>query len=206
MKAEKCPAEGRRAASRSHRYIKTIRQAPTYGASYLPERRVSAPIGEMHRRMVNILPRLRRFIYALTHGAECSEDLVQETFVRALSHLHQWQPGSRLDSWMFRIARNLWIDQVRAEKFRGETVDIEAVQHLLGSDGQLLAENRIVLRELRRDIAELSAEQRNVIKFVWLEGLSYKETGRILNLPAGTVMSRMARVRGVLQKFIAADM
>ncbi len=206
MKAENCPAEGRRAPSGSHRYIKTVRQAPTYGASYLPERRVSAPIGEMHRRMVNILPRLRRFIYALTHGAECSEDLVQETFVRALSHLHQWQPGSRLDSWMFRIARNLWIDQVRAEKFRGETVDIEAVHHLLSSDGQLLAENRIVLRELRRDIAELSAEQRNVIKFVWLEGLSYKETGRILNLPAGTVMSRMARVRGVLQKFIAADM
>jgi len=106
---------------------------------------------------------------------------------------------------MFRIARNLWIDQLRAEKFRGETVDIETVHHLLSSDGQLLAENRIVLAELRRDIAELGVEQRSVLNFVWLHGLSYKETGRILNLPAGTVMSRVARVRGVLQKFMDPD-
>ena len=205
MKAEKCRGDDRIAPGRSHRPLQTARQARSYGMAYLPERRAGVPAGEMHRRIVKMLPRLRHFIYALTRRAECSDDLVQETCVRALTHLHQWQPGSRLDSWMFRIGRNLWIDQVRAEKFRGETVDIEAVHHLLSSDGQLLAENRIVLEELRRDIAELSAEQRNLIKFVWLQGLSYKETGRILNLPAGTVMSRMARVRGVLQKFIAAD-
>ena len=103
---------------------------------------------------------------------------------------------------MFRIARNLWIDQVRSEKFRGEVVDIEVVGHLLSCDGQRLADNRLILEELRKDIAELSMDQRDVIRLVWFYGMSYKETGKLLNLPAGTVMSRMARVRGTLQKFI----
>ncbi len=159
-------------------------------------------VSDVHRRMEKFLPRLQRFAYSLTNGADFSEDLVQETYVRALAHLDQWQPGSRLDSWMFRIARNLWIDHIRAEKFRGEAVDIEAVDHLLSCDGELLAENRIVLDELRKDIAELSRDQRNVIRLVWLYGMSYKETGELLNVPAGTVMSRMARVRGALQKFV----
>ena len=103
---------------------------------------------------------------------------------------------------MFRIARNLWIDHMRAEKFRGEAVHIEAVDHLLSCDGQLVAENRIVLEELRKNIAELSTDQRDVIRLVWGYGMSYKQTGKILNLPAGTVMSRMARVRDALQKNI----
>jgi len=202
MKAEKARAGGRVAPGRSSRYLTGNRQARGHGLTYLSRRTASVPAGEVHRRMVDILPRLRRFIWSLTNGAELSDDLVQETCLRALAHLDQWQPGSRLDSWMFRIARNLWIDQRRAERFRGEPVELDVVAHLLSYDGELLAENRIILEQLKRDIAALSAEQRNVIQFVWFHGLSYKETGRILNLPPGTVMSRMARVRGALQKFI----
>lgn len=168
---------------------------------HLPDRRPSATASDIHHRMVKFLPRLRRFTSSLTNGAAFSEDLVQETYVRALAHLDQWQPGSRLDSWMFRIARNLWIDHLRTEKFRGEAIDIDAVGHLLSQDGQILAENRILLDELRREIAALSTDQRDVINLVWLCGLTYRETGRILNLPAGTVMSRLARARGALQKF-----
>jgi RNA polymerase sigma-70 factor (ECF subfamily) len=167
---------------------------------YLSEERVGSSIHDIHNRMVKLLPRLRRFVYALTNGADLGEDLLQETYVRALAHLDQWQPGSRLDSWMFRIARNLWIDHMRAEKFRGEAVDITAVDELLSCDGQLVAEKHIVLEELKKDIAELSKDQRNVVKLVWGYGMSYKETGRILNLPAGTVMSRVARVRDALQR------
>ena len=170
------------------------------GVFYLSGESVGSPIYDVHDRMVKILPRLRRFVYSLTNGADFGEDLIQETYVRALAHLDQWQPGSRLDSWMFRIARNLWIDHMRAEKFRGEPVDIAAVDDLLSCDGQLVAENRIMLEELGKDIAELSKDQRNVIKWVWGYGMSYKETGKILNLPAGTVMSRMARVRDALQR------
>ena len=157
-------------------------------------------IHDVQDRMVKILPRLRRFVYSLTGGADSSEDLIQETYVRALAHVDQWQPGTRLDSWMFRIAQNLWIDQKRTERTRGEAIDIEVIGHLLSCDGRVIAENRIVLQELRKDIAQLSLDQRNVIRLVCGYGMSYKETGKILNLPAGTVMSRLARARDALQK------
>jgi RNA polymerase sigma-70 factor, ECF subfamily len=124
--------------------------------------------------------------------------LIQETYVRALAHLDQWQPGTRLDSWMFRIAQNLWIDHMRAEKIRGDAVDIRFIDNVLSCDGRIVAENRLTLQELRKDIAQLSMEQRNVIRLVCEHGLSYKEAGRILNLPAGTVMSRLARARNTL--------
>jgi len=149
---------------------------------------------------VKLLPRLNRFIRRLTRDLDCREDLIQETCLRALTHLDQWQPGTRLDSWIFRIAQNLWIDHVRAEKIRGNVVDVGVIDHLLSFDGQAAAENRLILQELREDIAQLSAEQRNVIRLVCEDGLSYKETGKILNLPPGTVMSRLARARHALQK------
>jgi RNA polymerase sigma-70 factor, ECF subfamily len=158
-------------------------------------------VDDLQDRMVKLLPRLRRFVHSLTGGAESSEDLVQETYLRALAHLDQWHRGTRLDSWMFRIAQNLWIDQMRMLRVRGDFVDIEIIGELLTCDGAVIAENRIVLQQLRKDIAQLSLDQRNVISLVCAYGLSYKETGEILNLPAGTVMSRLARARDALQKY-----
>ena len=149
---------------------------------------------------MKLLPRLRRFISSLTRGSDANEDLIQETYVRALGHLDQWQSGTRLDSWMFRIAQNLWIDHMRAERIRGNVVDIGSIDDVLSCDGRVIVENRLALQELRKDIAQLSTEHRNVISLVCEYGLSYKETGRILNLPAGTVMSRLARARNSLQK------
>lgn len=202
MKAEKPPAVVQTEMGETSPRRRNVRQGRGHGLIRLPEKAIGPTVSDIHCRMVNILPRLRRFVQSLTNGANCSEDLVQDTYVRALAHLDQWQPGSRLDSWMFRIARNLWIDQMRSEKSRGEVIDIEVVDHLLSCDGQLLAENRLLLEALRRDIAELPVEQRNVINLIWFYGMSYKETGKLLDMPAGTVMSCMARVRGALQKFI----
>lgn len=164
------------------------------------EQAAESTIHDIHDRMVKMLPRLRQFVGSLTGGAESSEDLIQETYARALAHLDQWRPGTRLDSWMFRIAQNLWIDHMRTQRTRGEVVDIEVIGDLLSCDGRVIAENRIKLQELRRDIAQLSLDQRDVIRLVWGYGMSYKETGKILNLPAGTVMSRLARARDSLQK------
>jgi RNA polymerase sigma-70 factor (ECF subfamily) len=144
-----------------------------YEAFCVSEQQTEPMTFEIHDRMVKILPRLRRFVYSLSGGGDASEDLIQETYVRALAHLDQWQPGTRLDSWMFRIAQNLWIDHMRTERFRGEAVDIEVVGHLLSCDGRVIAENRIVLQEMRKDIAQLSTDQRNVIRLVCGYGLSY---------------------------------
>jgi RNA polymerase sigma-70 factor (ECF subfamily) len=178
------------------------RQHRGYDEFCVSEEPTEPAIHDVQDRMVKMLPRLRRFVYSLTGGADSSEDLVQETFVRALAHLDQWQPGTRLDSWMFRIAQNLWIDLMRTQRVRGEAVDIEVIGDLLSCDGRVIAENRIVLQELRKDIAQLSLDQRNVISLVCGYGMSYKETGKILNLPAGTVMSRLARARDALQKYM----
>ena len=177
-----------------------VRQHHGYNAYRFSEERADYTIQDVHDRMVKLLPRLRRFVHSLARGLDLSEDLIQETYVRALAHLDQWQPGTRLDSWMFRIAQNLWIDHMRAEKIRGDIVDITFIDQLLSYDGRIVTENRLTLQELRKDIAQLSMEQRNVVRLVCEYGLSYKETGRILDLPAGTVMSRLARARDTLQK------
>jgi len=173
-----------------------------YGSSSVSEQRTASAVRDVHSQMVKMLPRLRRFAQSLTGGMDLSEDLIQETYARALAHLDQWQPGTRLDSWMFRIAQNLWIDDKRAERSRGEVVDIEVIIDLLSCDGRVIAENRIVLQELQRDVAQMSLDQRNVINLVCGHGMSYRETGRMLNLPEGTVMSRLARARGALLKYM----
>jgi RNA polymerase sigma-70 factor (ECF subfamily) len=200
MKADGSRKRGSNEYSKVSARSNGARQQRGRAAFSRSEQATELTIHDVHDRMVKMLPRLRRFAGSLAGSAESSEDLVQETYARALAHLDQWQPGTRLDSWMFRIAQNLWIDQMRTQRIHGEVVDIQVIGELLSCDGRVIAENRIVLQELRKDIAQLSPDQRNVISLVWGYGMSYKETGKILNLPPGTVMSRLARARDALQK------
>ncbi|MGO8953231.1 MAG: RNA polymerase sigma factor [Rhodomicrobium sp.] len=153
---------------------------------------------DLRLQIVDFLPRLRRFSHALTGDPDKGDDLVQETCARALSRLDQWEPGTRLDSWMFRIAQNLWLDQRRAHKVRGNTVDIDEVYDLPGDDGRTVTESRLTLAEVSQGIAQLPADQQVLIALVCVEGLSYKEAAEVLEVPIGTVMSRLARARRVL--------
>lgn len=155
-------------------------------------------VDDIRFHMVRFLPRLRRFAHALTRNQEQSEDLVQETYARALARLDQWRPDTRLDSWMYRIAQNLWIDQVRAEKAKGEIIDIAAIEDIWGPDGRVVTETRLALLELRERIAQLPSDQRVLLGLVCMDGLSYKEAAQALHSPAGTVMSRLARARRAL--------
>src|SRR5262245_38148797 len=100
---------------------------------------------EFRTRMVEFLPRLRRFAVALTGDLDQGDDLVQETCLRALSRVDQWQPGTRLDSWMYRIAQNLWLDRTRAKKHRSEVSDPEIVEACAGQDGSNVVEGRLTL-------------------------------------------------------------
>jgi RNA polymerase sigma-70 factor (ECF subfamily) len=153
-------------------------------------------------RMVSFLPRLRRFAHSLTRDQERSEDLVQETCARALARSDQWRPDTRLDSWMYRIAQNLWIDQMRAEKVKGEIIDIAAAGDISGCDGRVVTESRLSLLELRKQIALLPADQRALLGLVCMDGLSYKEAAQALDSPEGTVMSRLARARRTLNEAV----
>jgi RNA polymerase sigma-70 factor (ECF subfamily) len=145
--------------------------------------------------MVELLPRLRRFAVALTGDLDQADDLVQETCARALSAVKQWQPGTRLDSWMYRIAQNLWLDRMRARKVRGEKVDVEVADAVTGTDGRDVVESRLTLEAVSAAMAQLPDEQRVLIALVCIDGLSYKEAADITGSPIGTVMSRLARAR-----------
>lgn len=157
---------------------------------------------EIRAQMVAVLPRLRRFAYALTGSSELGDDLVQETCLRALSRVDRWQPGSRLDSWMYRIAQNIWLDRMRATKVRGEVVDIEVVEAMPGSDGRDVTESQLTLEAVDAALDKLPAEQRLVIALVCIEGVSYKDAAEIIGVPIGTVMSRLARARQALHAIL----
>lgn len=150
---------------------------------------------EFRTRMVELMPRLRRFAVALTGDLDQADDLVQETCMRALSRVSQWQEGTRLDSWMYRIAQNLWFDRVRARKVRGERVDLEAARDVSGPDGRDVVDSRLTLASVSAAMAQLPEEQRVLVALVCIDGISYKEAAEITGSPIGTVMSRLARAR-----------
>lgn len=148
--------------------------------------------------MIELLPRLRRFAYALTGSLDQADDLVQDTCERALARMDQWTPGTRLDSWMYRIAQNLWVDRKRAEKSRGEQIDLDGMHELAGTDGRRVVEGRLTLQRVNEELDRLSKDQRVLVALVCVEGLTYREAAETLDIPIGTVMSRLARARCAL--------
>lgn len=150
---------------------------------------------ETKQEMVAMLPRLRRFAYALTGSTDLGDDLVQAACERALARLNQWQPGTRLDSWMFRIMQTIWIDQMRAKKVRGHIADLDAANDIAGADGERAMEARLTLKRVRGAVQELPEEQKLVLTLVSIDGRSYKEAAEILDVPIGTITSRLARAR-----------
>lgn len=152
--------------------------------------------------LLSHVPRLRRFAYALTGDADRGDDLVQDTLVRALTHIDGWQPGSRMDSWMFKIAQNLWFDRIRANKSRGVQADLDSIQDLAGGDGRDVTESRLTLGSVTRSMASLPEDQRVLVALVCVDGCSYKEAAARLGIPIGTVMSRLARARQSLHKSV----
>ena len=160
---------------------------------------------EFKAELVRFLPRLRRFAHGLTGNLENGDDLVQEACLRALSRVDQFQSGMRLDSWMFTIAKNIWIDRMRSDMARGTPVPIDETIGVGASDGRTITENRLTLQEVSRAIGELPADLRILICLVSIDGLSYRETADIVGVPIGTVMSRLARARRHLHDLINQD-
>jgi RNA polymerase sigma-70 factor (ECF subfamily) len=149
----------------------------------------------LRRDIAALLPRLRRFAYGLTGSVDAGDDLVQSACERALSREHLWEPGTRLDSWMFRIMQNLWVDSRRAGRRREIVTDVTQLDSLTGGDAEAEMQGRLDLAAVRRRIAALPEEQRAVLLLVSVEGLSYKDAAAVLDVPIGTVMSRLARAR-----------
>ena len=153
--------------------------------------------------LVSLLPRLRRFALATTNSRHEAEDLLQTAVERALRHESSWQQGTRLDSWMFKIMQNLWLDELRAHRRRTEPLD--EIVNLAGEDGRDSMMNQLQFAEAQAALQLLPDEQRAVIALVVLDGLSYQQTADALNIPVGTVMSRLARGRAVLASQLGTD-
>lgn len=157
---------------------------------------------DIRLQIVTMLPRLRRFARSLARHPDRADDLVQATCERALRSMEGWQPGTRLDSWLYRIMQNLWIDDMRKRKTHGSEQPLEDVFHLVGDDGERRAQSRLAAAEVMGALDQLPEEQRVVISLVCIEELSYREVASILDLPIGTVMSRLARGRRALGEML----
>ncbi|MDP2083437.1 MAG: RNA polymerase sigma factor [Pseudotabrizicola sp.] len=149
---------------------------------------------ELRSQMIALLPRLRAFGRSLTGVADQADDLVQMTVEKALCNLDGFTPGTRLDSWMFRIMRNAWIDTIRARKDT-QALDDASAETLVGDDGRTTTEARLHLADVQRAMAGLPEEQRAVLMLVCVEGMRYREVAEALDIPEGTVMSRLSRAR-----------
>jgi len=153
-------------------------------------------LAAFENELLALLPRLRRFARSLTHDAADADDLCQVAIEKALVAQGSWQVGTRLDSWMYRIMRNAWIDTARSRRRAAETFVAEEAGMAIGAEGN--AEARVALGEVDAAMRALPAEQREAVALVLVEGLAYKEAAEILDIPMGTLTSRLVRGRQAL--------
>ncbi|MEI7037690.1 RNA polymerase sigma factor [Fulvimonas yonginensis] len=152
--------------------------------------------------LIPLLPRLRRLARALAGQAADADDLVQTVLERALARAAQWRPDAPLDKWVFAIARNAWRDELRA---RGRSQNLfvpEAAAAVVDEGASARPADRLALAAA---LAALPPDHREVVALVLVEGMSYGEAAEVLELPVGTVTSRLARARIALQAHLGKD-
>ncbi len=143
------------------------------------------------------LARLWRYGLVLSGSRDTAEDLVQTTCLRALERAHQFQPGTRLDRWLMTILHNTWLNELRAARYRrGQgLVDAESV---LIFDGARAIEANISAAQVLKHVQALPEAQRETVFLVYVEGFTYREAAETLDVPIGTIMSRLAAARAKL--------
>ena len=154
---------------------------------------------ELREELVMLLPRLRRFARALAADVNDADDLVQIAVERALTRGAQLRPDAPLSSWMFGIVRNAWLDELRARGRRARLFAPEECAEQIGDTSQGAHADLLAVQEA---LARLPEEQRAAVALVLIEGLSYKEAAHIMEVPIGTLTSRLARGREALQEML----
>ncbi|MDP3677122.1 MAG: RNA polymerase sigma factor [Novosphingobium sp.] len=159
-------------------------------------------MSDLRRELVALLPRLRRLAWLVVRNEQDCDDLLQKTVERVLARSDGWTPGTRLDHWVFRIMKNLWIDEVRMRGRWGRLVEAlpaedEIDDRGIGADTML---DTVELARLRERVEDLPEEQRMAVKLVLLGEYSYAEAAELLEIPQGTLTSRLARGRAALLK------
>ena len=160
------------------------------------------PGGTVRQNLGALLPRLRRFARAMAGNPHDADDLVQIALERALSRASQWRPEQRLDTWVFGIVRNAWIDEQRS---RGRGRRLFAPEEAGAGVGVSPIDGQVVRLSVQAAMQRLSEEQRSAVALVLIEGLSYREAASALDIPIGTLTSRLARGREALQGLLDHD-
>lgn len=155
---------------------------------------------EIELSLISFLPRLRRFAIGLCGSADEGDDLVQAACLKVLERHSQWQPDTRLDSWVYKIILNIWIDRRRSSAVRLSVPGDGAWEQIPGPPLIAEIEARDDLKRTWAAIKTLPDEQRQVLLLVTVEGFGYQEAADMLDVPIGTVMSRLARARLALAK------
>jgi RNA polymerase sigma-70 factor (ECF subfamily) len=157
----------------------------------------NAADGSIHRTIEALIPNLRRYARVLTRDPVAADDLVQDCLARALGKIHLWEPGTDLRAWLFTILHHQHLSLVRRNARQHATIQLQKSN--AGSTLSPTQAVRLELRDLDRALAKLPEEQRSVILLVGLEGMRYEEAALVVNLPVGTVRSRVSRGREALR-------
>jgi len=157
---------------------------------------------QIEKEIIALLPRLRRFALALTRSVAAADDLAQATLERAIANLDKWEPGTRLDSWIYRIAHNLFRNERRNATARGAKLEVVANDIERTADGEGAAVARLEFRAVSAAIAQLPGDQREALLLVAVEGLSYREAAEITGASVAALTSRIARAREALREVV----
>lgn len=154
------------------------------------------------KQLAELRPRLYRLAISWCSDSMLADDLVQETLNKALIKQHQLKDDSHLDAWLFRIMHNCWMGYLRAHKSSVDIDDVNLVNDQ--SPSKKYSEQQIIIR-VRQGIEMLPLIQRQVITLIDLESCSYAQVAVILDIPVGTVMSRLSRARALLKKHLILE-
>ena len=172
------------------------------GSTFSSRPRGDAGAGEEDGALVEHVAALRRYARALLGSTAEADDLVQECLTRALARAHLWRPVRNMRAYLFAILHNTFADRVGQRRRSVDVVPLDggAAAHVASPPAQY---GRLELRDLASALARLPEEQRQVILLVGLEGMSYQEVATVLDVPIGTVMSRLSRAREALRRLMA---
>ncbi len=146
------------------------------------------------------IPALRRYAWALLRDDHAADDLVQDCLERAISRWHLRRRDGNLKAWLFTMQRNLFLNGARQRTRRGPHLGVEALENVASPEG--LQDSTLGVRDVLAGLDLLPEEQRSVLLLVGVEDLSYEETAQVLQVPIGTVMSRLSRAREKMRQYL----
>lgn len=158
----------------------------------------------IHQDIAAELPRLRRYARALLRDPGAADDLVQDCLERALSRLHQFRTGTNLRAWLFTIMHGIHVNAVQRRNRAADTAPLDPAAENRHAT-QPAQDGGLSMRDLANALDRISLEQREVVLLIGLEGMTYQETADILDVPLGTVMSRLARGRERLRQLMEGE-